>query len=156
MAIADGFRAPGLQSQLDELEARKASLTAKLAAPAPTAPRLHPNLAEIYRTMVQTLQEALSANPSGQAALEAARALIDRIEIKPAKSGSGLEIELIGELAAMLGFGMGGEAPSAASDRALFLSSVKVVAGARNHLYRTRLSALAHARHGEFENGPPR
>jgi site-specific DNA recombinase len=49
-AIADGFRAPGLQAQLDELEARKAALTAKLAAPAPTVPRLHPNLAEIYRT----------------------------------------------------------------------------------------------------------
>lgn len=45
----------------------------KLTAPAPTAPRLHPNLAELYRTTIQTLQEALSAKPSGAATLEAAR-----------------------------------------------------------------------------------
>ena len=31
-----------------------------------------------------------------------------------------------------------------------------VRSGARNHLYRTRLSALARARHGEFEDSPPR
>lgn len=91
-------------SWLRELEARKAALTAaKLAAAAPTVPQLHPNLAEIYRAKVQTLQDALSAAPSGgTAALQAARALIDRIELKPVASGSGLEIELIGELAAML------------------------------------------------------
>ena len=47
----------------------------------------------------------------------AALALIDRIEIRPVASGSGLEIELIGELAAMLG------------------------CGARNHLYRTKVVA---------------
>ena len=86
---------------VDDIINGVAASPAKLAAPAPTVPRLHPNLSEIYRTKVQTLQEALSANPSGQAALEAAHALIDRIEIKSAASGSGLEIELIGELAAM-------------------------------------------------------
>jgi hypothetical protein len=64
-AIADGFRAPGLQSQLDEFETRKASLTTKLAAPAPTTPRLHPNLAEIYRTKVQTLQRCTLGQPIG-------------------------------------------------------------------------------------------
>lgn len=133
-AIADGFRAPGLRAQLDELETKKGTLKAKLEAPAPTAPRLHPNLAEIYRAKVQTLQDALAENPSGTAALEAARALIERIEIQPADTKQGYEIELIGELAAMLRFGMGGDAPSSTSDRALFFSSVKVVAGARYQL----------------------
>ena len=83
-AIADGFRAPGLQAQLNELDAKRVSLTAKLDAPAPTVPRLHPNLAEMYRAKVQTIQDALAANPSIKAALEAARALIERIELKPA------------------------------------------------------------------------
>jgi site-specific DNA recombinase len=131
-AIADGFRGPGLQEQLDALEARKVSLTAKLEAPAPTVPRLHPNLAEIYLAKVQTMQDALAANPSGTAALEAARALIDRVEVTPAATTPGYEVELIGELATMLRFGMGREAPSGAADRALFARSVKVVAGARN------------------------
>lgn len=131
-AIADAFRAAGLQAQLDELEAKRVSLKAKLDAPAPTVPRLHPNLAEIYRAKVQTMQDALAKNPSGKAALEAARALIERIELEPAAIKRGYEVELIRELAAMLRFGMGGDAPSAAADRALFARSIKVVAGARN------------------------
>ena len=50
---------------------------------------------------------------------------------RPTDTKQGYEVELIGELAAMLRFGMGGDAPSSATDRGLFLSSVKVVAGAR-------------------------
>src|SRR4029077_7446184 len=48
-AIAEGLRAPGLQAKLDELEQRKTAIEAELAAAPPPAPRLHPNLAEIYR-----------------------------------------------------------------------------------------------------------
>jgi site-specific DNA recombinase len=40
-AIADGFRAKGLQGQLDELENRREALTASLDAPTP-AQRKHP------------------------------------------------------------------------------------------------------------------
>jgi hypothetical protein len=43
---------------------------------------------------VQTLQDALAENPSGMAALEAAQALIDRIEIKPAATTPGYEVEM--------------------------------------------------------------
>jgi hypothetical protein len=58
-AIADGFRAPGLQAKLDELEQAKARLQSYIAgAPAPST-RLHPNLAELYRKKVASLQEAL-------------------------------------------------------------------------------------------------
>jgi uncharacterized small protein (DUF1192 family) len=43
------------QRELDELEQRKAALEAEIAnAPAP-APRLHPNLAELYREKVANL-----------------------------------------------------------------------------------------------------
>ena len=129
-AIADGLRVPGLQSKLDELDAKRVALTTTLNSPAPAPPRLHPNLSEVYRVKVQALQSALTENTSGRATLEAARALIERIEIKPAATGLGFEIELIGELEAMLRLGMGQDAPPLKSDgRAFFFRSAKVVAG---------------------------
>jgi site-specific DNA recombinase len=44
-AIADGFRAPGLQEKLDEFQGRKATLETELTSAPKPAPRLHPNLA---------------------------------------------------------------------------------------------------------------
>ena len=132
-AMADGFRAPRLQAQLDELEVRRATLETKLgAAAAPQTPRLHPNLAEVYRERVAALQTALQAPNGGRAALEAVRELIERIAVRPAESGAGLEIELVGEIAAMvrLGMGTGGrDSMGEALDRGLFDGSVKLVAG---------------------------
>jgi site-specific DNA recombinase len=58
-AIAEDFRARGLQSQLDELKARQAALTARPNTLAPRQPRLRPNLAEVYRDKVARLREAL-------------------------------------------------------------------------------------------------
>ena len=133
-AIADGLRAPGLQQKLDELEARKASLQAQLvSAPAP-APRLHPNLAEVYRQKVSALENALHAPGDGTAALEAIRALVERVILHPATTGQGLEIELVGEIAAMIRLAQTAEnGHTAASGSDLFARSVKVVAGRRNH-----------------------
>ncbi len=42
-ALAEGYRAPGLQQRLDDLDARKATLEQKLAATPPSPVRLHPN-----------------------------------------------------------------------------------------------------------------
>ena len=81
-AIAEGFRAPGLQQQLDDLEARKAGLARQLAQATPAGPRLHPNLGEIYRAKVAALAEALSG-PDGQEALELVRGLVARVEVLP-------------------------------------------------------------------------
>ena len=58
-AVADGLRAPGLQAKLDVLENRRAELTRLLAEAVSPAPRLHPNLAEVYRAKVSALAEAL-------------------------------------------------------------------------------------------------
>ena len=141
-AIADGFRAPGLQQQLDDLEARKAGLTRQLAQATPAVPRLHPNLGEIYRAKVAALAEALTG-PDGQEALEMVRGLVARVEVLPAAAGEAPEIVLTGEIAAMVGLGLGqaptrgpatgttpGAVAGAGSD--LFMSSVKVVAGTCN------------------------
>jgi len=43
MAIADGLRTTGLEAKLEELEQRKSTLEAELAAAAPKPPLLHPH-----------------------------------------------------------------------------------------------------------------
>jgi hypothetical protein len=103
-AIADGLRAPDLQRRLDDLGSRKASLEAEIApaSAAVSAPRLHPALAEVYRARLATLRETLESE-GGRETLEAARALIDRVEISPPADGeSAPRIELIGHLTALL------------------------------------------------------
>jgi len=134
-ALAEGIRVPGVQQKLDELEARRATLEAELKAPPPSPARLHPNLAEVYRQRVASLHEALRADPEGREALEIVRTLIERIEVHPT-AGGGMEIEVVGELAAMVRLGMqehAGQAAVMADGRGLFARSVKVVAGNRSH-----------------------
>ena len=132
-AIAEGLRAPGLQAKLDELEQRKTVLEAELAAAPPPAPRLHPNLAEVYRQKVAGLQTALADPVTQTEALEILRGLIERVVLHPAEKG--FEIELIGEIAAMVDLGAqnkkAGPEGSAVPDA--YRCSVKVVAGERNH-----------------------
>ena len=131
-AISDGMRAPDLQQKLDELGARRKVLETELAAAPAAAPRLMPNLAVVYKEKVTKLHEALSG-ANGTAALEAVRDLIEQVVVKPLEDGKGLEIELVGEIAAMVSLGHGAM-PGSASDRVLFARSMKVVAGTRNHL----------------------
>jgi site-specific DNA recombinase len=122
-AIADGLRAAGLQQRLDDLEARKRDLVARLAAPAPPPVRLHPNLAEHYRRKVAELQTALADPELRAEALELIRSLIERIELHPAEDG--FRIELVGEIANMIT--LSAERESIGSDKRS--ASVKVVAG---------------------------
>jgi hypothetical protein len=89
-------------------------------------------LADIYRQRVESLQTALDG-PDGSAALETLRSLIERVVLHPAPEGQrGFEIELVGEIAAMvtLGADLKDRARSRAAGHDPFLSSIKVVAGA--------------------------
>ena len=96
-----------------------------MAPPAPL-PRLHPNLAEMYRAKVVDLQAAL-AGPSGRTeAIEILRTLVERVIIRPTAE-KGFEPELVGELAAMLELGL--DANSKKPALGVYRSSVKVVAG---------------------------
>ena len=122
-AISEGLRAAGLQQRLDELEARKAELEAKLVAPAPTPVRLHPNLAQLYREKIAELHTALADPGLHTEALGLIRGLIERVEMRPAEGG--FHIELTGEIASMMTLSAGAE--SVGSD--LVRASVKVVAG---------------------------
>ncbi|WP_114965319.1 hypothetical protein [Alkalilacustris brevis] len=72
-AIAEGLRTPGLKDKLEELEARKAELDAKLTAPAPSPVRLQPNLAALYREKVAQLAATLADPEIRTPALEGKR-----------------------------------------------------------------------------------
>lgn len=97
-AIADGLRAPGLQARLDALQARQATLTTEIDAGRATIPQLHPSLAATYRAHLARLREHLK-DPDATEALEAARALIDRVVItSPEHDGDPPAIELVGDL----------------------------------------------------------
>ena len=132
------MRAPGLQQKLDTLEARKAELTRLIETAGISLPLLHPNLAETYRERVTDLHAALTREDGGTAALEAVRALIERVEISGGELGDAAgqpKIVLTGAIAAMVGLAL--EPGSRASKSALggagvsglFASSVMVVAG---------------------------
>src|SRR5712692_586038 len=114
------------------LEARKAQLISETKhVPAP-APRLHPKLADIYRDKVENLNKALNEETTRAEAADALRALIDEIRLVP--ENGRLEIELAGDLAGILALTNGGKKPVTTGRDGL---QVTLVAGTRNHLYRT-------------------
>jgi DNA invertase Pin-like site-specific DNA recombinase len=128
-AIADGLRTPGLKAKLEDLERRKAELEQELAKPHVSAPRLHPNLAELYSQKVAALQETLRDPKLRDEALDLLRNLIDQVVMRPIENG--FKIELVGDIAHMVEFA-NDHAQSkkrAALDEAA-RCSVKVVAGA--------------------------
>jgi hypothetical protein len=106
------------------LETRRIEIEVKLtAAPAPE-PRIHPNLAELYRRKGEALREALDDPDIRDEALEILRSLIDSVSLVP--HDKGFEIELVGNIAKMIAAPTGG-----ASEPIQNGSSVKLVAGAR-------------------------
>ena len=121
-AIKNGFAGPDLKAEWDALQERKTALQAKLESAAEPPPLLHPGMAELYRQKVTDLALALEHPDTRTEAAEAIRGLIDAIVLTPvtdaleaqvvrggrriqAEAGrqeSGLQIELRGNLAAML------------------------------------------------------
>jgi hypothetical protein len=136
-AVADGLKGASVQQRLDDLEARKVRLEAGTATTPSQMPRLHPNLAGLYRRQVERLHTALADQNVKAEAIEILRGLVETIRLRPADDG--YEIELVGEIANMVVLAMDGtetkkgrrsmEAPALERYR----SSVKVVAGTRNH-----------------------
>jgi DNA invertase Pin-like site-specific DNA recombinase len=128
-AIADGLRTPGLKSKLEELEQGRAALEAELAAAPPPAPRLHPNLAELYKRKVAELAAALTDPGTRDEAISIIRGLIERVELHPTEDG--FDIDFLGEIAAMIAL----PEPGVRRDIDHFRVSAKRVAGAGYHLY---------------------
>ena len=97
--------APSEVKRRDERERRSGvrQLEAKLAAADEPPPLLHPEMARIYRAKVTELATALQEPDSRSEATEALRGLVDAIVLTPDQAGETLQIELRGNLAAMLG-----------------------------------------------------
>ncbi len=125
-----------LKQELITLEARQLALQQQLAEIGAPAPLIHPNLAEIYRQRVEHLHEALLDGTTRDEAFELIRSLIDEICLVPADGQ--LRVELRGELAGILALAADSKKPGGLSATGL-AQQIKMVAGTRNHLYRTTL-----------------
>jgi site-specific DNA recombinase len=99
-AIKAGVPGASVKDEMTALEGRRVELLARLEATPPSMPRLHPNLAELYRQKVTNLAEALNDEHTRLEAAECIRELIDEIRLVP-ENGK-LRVELYGELAALL------------------------------------------------------
>ena len=101
-AIAAGRSGTALLDKLQALESEKAELEANQSQPAPEPIRLHPNIAEHYVAKVNDLRNYLNKEDTRIEAAQILRSLVDEIRLHPVDGK--LQIELIGDLAALLGF----------------------------------------------------
>ena len=126
-AVGESGGSPGILSALREAEVRKAALEAELAAAEAPAPRLHPNLPELYCGKVMALRDALGDEDAGEAR-ERVRALIAEVRLVPVPrdAKARLAIAVRGELAALLALGSGQDASAVLQLEKQF----KLVAGA--------------------------
>jgi len=80
--------------------------------------RLHPNIADLYVSKVNDLRNALNEDGTREEAALILRGLVDEIRLHPVDSQ--LQIELIGDIATLLGFagknGPPGKKPGSSGD----------------------------------------
>ena len=103
-AIKSGVPGEAVKDEITALEAHKTALTSKLEIVPLPKPRLHPNLARIYRDKIENLIAALNSTEMVSEAAEAISSLITAVRLVPVQDQ--LKIELYGELAAMLSLGL--------------------------------------------------
>ncbi len=134
-AVTEGQSRPSLLQRIDTLEAELARIPTEAAVARQTAPPLSPGIAEAYQRKITDMQIALT-NGTDPEALETARQLIDRIIITPPEiDGDPSNIELVGDLKAMLTTANppkpkeSRQTDTSALDR--FISSVKEAPGAK-------------------------
>jgi site-specific DNA recombinase len=133
-AVASGVRTKAIVDALMSAEARKMEIEEGLAKAQPTNLRLHPTLADRYRQRVTDLHVALADPDLHSEAVQIIQALIERIVVSGGQHGP--EIELIGDLAAMVNLAQSTTPESkkaalvGAALSATEWRSVKVVAGA--------------------------
>jgi hypothetical protein len=130
--VMEGVAPSVVKDELNANAARREQLEAKLAATEEPPPLLHPEMARIYRTKVTELAKALQEPDSRSEAKEALRGLVDAIVLTPDERGNALQIELRGNLAAMLSATVQTKRSPESDDLSL---QVSLVAGARNQHY---------------------
>jgi site-specific DNA recombinase len=124
-----------VKDDLARLAARREELEALLAGTKEDPTLLHPKMAAHYRRQVANLAAVLDQEENRAAAADILRSLVDRIELTPNRHGK-LAINLYGDVAGILTLAGNKGRPLDHSDPSV--QQVKVVAGARNDLYRTR------------------
>ena len=92
-----------LKDEIQSLRDKQKRIEEDLGAVPPPAPRLHPNLAAIYKEKIANLVRSLNDPNILIEANAAIRQLIGRVQLVP-ENGE-LKIELYGELAALLKLG---------------------------------------------------
>jgi site-specific DNA recombinase len=134
--IVGGEGDPGsVREQLRQLEGRQRELSIELEGQTPVAVAIHPNLPDLYRRKVAKLQQLVSDEATRPQAVEIVRSLIDRVEVHPGRERGKCELTVVGALAQILTFAQ--KKATAGQSRPDGGTSL-MVAGARNHLYRTR------------------
>src|SRR3954462_6267585 len=123
--VMDGVPAAEVKDEMIGNAARREELKARLAAAHAPPPFLHPEMAELYRQKVSALAQALEHPETRTEASEALRGLIDAIVLTP--NLGELQIELKGNLAAMLGAAQNAKRSPETGDLSL---QVVMVAGA--------------------------
>lgn len=104
-AIERGIITPTTKERLEALEAEKAQLeSAPAEAPLPS---IHPNLALLYRNKVARLEEELADPEIAAEAKSVLRSLIKTIKVTPGAKRGEVDLELHGELAAILAASQG-------------------------------------------------
>ncbi len=134
-SIKAGFRTNAMREELERLEAQKLELNAKLTTKKANPVRLHPNLADVYRTKIDSLREAPNHEDERQEAGTILRSLIDEIRLVP-ENGK-LRVHLVGHLAELMALTQNKQ-PNL---KEIGLSAT-LVAGARYPLYRKTLWLL--------------
>jgi site-specific DNA recombinase len=127
--VMNGVAPSEVRDEMNANTARREELKATLAAVDEPPPLLHPEMARIYRAKVTELARALQDPDSRSEATEAVRGLVDAITLTPDQAGETLQIELRGNLAAMLGATVQTKRSPETDDLSL---QVSLVAGARN------------------------
>jgi site-specific DNA recombinase len=139
------LKGPHVQAKLETLEGRQGEVATELAGLVDEPVRLHPNLSAIYGRKVAALQSLLENEVTRTEAVEIVRSLVDRVIFRPTGE-AGLEIELVGDIAKMVHLAQSNEnSPISGAVHDEFTRSVKVVAGARNDLYRTHTELTRHS-----------
>ena len=101
-AIAVGKTSTALLKRLDQLDGEKELLKHSMVVSAPDPVCIHPNAARIYITKVNNLRDALNVDDTRAEAVQILRTLVDEIKLHPIDGV--LQIELVGDLAKLLGF----------------------------------------------------
>lgn len=125
-AIEAGGDPRALSQRLNDLEAERRTVAARLpAADGSDVLTLHPHAADRYRAKVADIHAALSkGDAAAREAVALVRELIDRIVVTPGAGGGPMQLELVGNVAALL------------MEPTQNAGAIVVVAGACNNQYR--------------------